>query len=441
MAIDLNTYVDVQITSSTQGVSRSGFGTPIILGEVSEFSDRTKSYSGISEIASDFSSTSEVYLKAAAIFSQTPRPKTIKVGRKLADVNAKQQVVFDATATAGTFTLTLGTETTSAIAYDADAATIKTAIEALTAVTAVTVTVLAASKSLTIEFTGADASTSFSTFTAGVGSLTSVTSATITVLQYGSSVETWTTAITNIVDFDNDWYGMCITSKVDADILLVAASIQTLNKIFIALSNDATIPTSATDDIATDLKTAGYTRTGIIYSDDTDSNLDAGILGTMLTYQAGSATWAYKAVAGESITDFTSSERSYAIAKKCNIYHLAAGKNIFDNGTMASGEFIDNIIAIDFMVARIGEDIFQAITDADKIPYTDAGIGVIKGILDARLSSSVNQGIIDTYTIEVPTVADTTTTERANRLLPDVDFNARLQGAIHFIEVTGRVTV
>ena len=220
MAIDLNTYVDVQITSSTQGVSRSGFGTPIILGEVSGFSDRTKSYSGISEIASDFSSTSEVYLKAAAIFSQTPRPKTIKVGRKLADVNAKQQVVFDATATAGTFTLTLGTETTSAIAYDADAATIKTAIEALTAVTAVTVTVLVASKSLTIEFTGADASTSFSTFTAGVGSLTSVTSATITVLQYGSSVETWTTAITNIAPimymffFDNDFSSLSGFSTV-----------------------------------------------------------------------------------------------------------------------------------------------------------------------------------------------------------------------------------
>ena len=54
----------------------------------------------------------------------------IKLGNKLENDNCEQSVVFDANATAGTFTLTLGTETTGTIAYNADVATTKSAIEA-----------------------------------------------------------------------------------------------------------------------------------------------------------------------------------------------------------------------------------------------------------------------------------------------------------------------
>lgn len=440
MAIPISTYVNVQITRATQGVSRQGFGTPLILAEVSEFLDRTKTYAGISEVAEDFGSSSEVYLKAQAICSQNPKVKNFKVGRKYAGVNSIQHITFNTAGTGGTFTIKVGAYTTATIAYNANVATIKSAIEALTNVTAVTVTEIVAATEWTVEFTGADGSKHWDAIEMATLP-TSVTSAVIGQDQYGSTAETWTAALDGVCEFDNDWYGLCITSKTEADINAVAANIQARSKIFIALSNDAAVITSSTTDVASDLNLAGYSRTALIYTAQASNNLDAGWLGKVLPSNAGEETWAYKEIEGQTVDTYTSSERTYAKNKKANIYHIVGGKRITDEGTMASGEYIDNMISIDFLIARIGEDVWQAITDAAKIPYTDAGVGIIKGILEARLSSAVKQGILDTYSVEVPKVSDISVTERANRILPDVNFNARLQGAIHQIEINGKVSV
>lgn len=440
MAIPISAYVNVQITRATQGVSRQGFGTPLILAEVSEFYERTKTYAGISEVAEDFGSTSDVYLKAQAICSQNPKVKIFKVGRKYAGVNAIQSIVFDAVGTAGTFTLTVGGVTTATIAYNANVAAIKSAIEALTSVTTVTVTEIIALKEWTVEFTGTDGSKHWADIIVATKP-TGVTTATVTTIQYGSVAETWTASLDAVCEFDNDWYGLCITSKVEADIVSVAANIQARSKIFIAQSNDVAVKTSSTTDVASDLNLAGYSRTALIYTAQTSNNLDAGWLGKVLPSNAGEETWAYKDVEGQTVDTYTSSERTYAKNKKANIFHVVGGKRITDEGTMASGEYIDNMISIDFLIARIGEDVWQAITDAAKIPYTDAGVGIIKGILEARLSAAVKQGILDTYSVEVPKVSEISITERANRILPDVNFNARLQGAIHQIEINGKVSV
>jgi hypothetical protein len=71
---------------------------------------------------------------------------------KIAGANSKTNILFNTAATAGTFTVTVGPQTTGNIAWNASAATIKTAIEALTNVTTVTVTQITASKEWDVEF-------------------------------------------------------------------------------------------------------------------------------------------------------------------------------------------------------------------------------------------------------------------------------------------------
>lgn len=71
---------------------------------------------------------------------------------KAANIFSKTHIIFDAAATAGTFTITIGDQTTGNIAYDASAATIKTAIENLSNITTVTVTQVVASKEWWIQF-------------------------------------------------------------------------------------------------------------------------------------------------------------------------------------------------------------------------------------------------------------------------------------------------
>lgn len=96
---------------------------------------------------------------------------------KVQGINSKQRIVFNNAATAGHFHITVDTQTTGEIAWDASIATIKTAVEALSNVTTVTVTQIVASKEWTILFTTADEG--FSTMTVDVSALTTTTTATV----------------------------------------------------------------------------------------------------------------------------------------------------------------------------------------------------------------------------------------------------------------------
>lgn len=71
---------------------------------------------------------------------------------KILGMNSEPYVVFNNAATAGTYTITIGSQTTASIAFNATAATIQTAINNLSNVTSVTVTQIVANKEWTIEF-------------------------------------------------------------------------------------------------------------------------------------------------------------------------------------------------------------------------------------------------------------------------------------------------
>ena len=76
--------INISITEATQGVSVTGFGTILILTGDATFGTRTKSYSSAgSALAADLTggSSSKAYEMAQAIFSQSPAPTSIKVGR------------------------------------------------------------------------------------------------------------------------------------------------------------------------------------------------------------------------------------------------------------------------------------------------------------------------------------------------------------------------
>ena len=60
----------------------------------------------------------------------------------------------------------------------------------------------------------------------------------------------------------------------------------------------------------------------------------------------------------------------------------------------------------------------------------------------AALQLGVGNAIItDDFTVTVPLAADVPAADKANRLLPDMKFNAKLAGAIHSTEIDGVVTL
>ncbi|MCK5605471.1 hypothetical protein KAR91_26500, partial [Candidatus Pacearchaeota archaeon] len=270
MGTELKDIVEVNITRESARVTQTGFGTPMIFGEHARFSDRSRSYSDPADMLDDgFLVTDLHYLAAIKLMSQELSPTLFKVGRKLGDYNSIQKVTFTGIATAGTWTLTLGAETTAGIAWDAALSAIESAIEGLTAVTSVSVSGSLAT-GITIEFLNPGLQI-VSTMTVDVTSLTGVTAGAVSVIQIGSAVETWTVGLAALTNEgaggDDDWYALGILSRIKQDILDIASAIEASStpKLFFCVSEDADIAGSGSGDLASALKALNYDKTSPFY--------------------------------------------------------------------------------------------------------------------------------------------------------------------------------
>lgn len=262
------------------------------------------------------------------------------------------------------------------------------------------------------------------------------------------SGETWTEALQACVDFDDDWYGLAIESRLKADILAVAAFIEPRLKIFIGASADAAIKSQAsTDDVMAELRNNVYARTALFFHNQAATIFpECAWLGSQLPTDPGSTTWKFKRLNAIPVDSFTFGERDVLTNKGANFYERIAGVPITREGTMAESNvtFIDIIHGIDWLQTRMAERIFARLTTAPKIPYTNAGIAVIESLIRAQLDQAIVRGVIapePEYEIFVPDVLETDELDRANRILRDVSFRARLAGAIHKIDINGTVTV
>jgi len=61
--------------------------------------------------------------------------------------------------------------------------------------------------------------------------------------------------------------------------------------------------------------------------------------------------------------------------------------------------------------------------------------------LRQRLQDAITQGVLSSFTVSVPDVANILAADKLARTLPDVTFTGVLAGAIHKVEIAGKVTV
>jgi hypothetical protein len=114
------------------------------------------------------------------------------------------------------------------------------------------------------------------------------------------------------------------------------------------------------------------------------------------------------------------------------------------NGTVTSGEYIDVIRGIDWFTARLRERLLLLLAQSPKVPYTDHGIQLVESQVRAQIQDGIDVGLIDddkaTYYVTVPKALDVPVQDRLDRVLKDVQFQWRAAGAIHTLDIKGRVT-
>lgn len=260
----------------------------------------------------------------------------------------------------------------------------------------------------------------------------------------GDGTEDWPTALTAMLAYNNLWYGIVASTRTLADQEDIADWTEANDKFYIAGSGDGNY-VNDDGDIAEYMQTNALDRSASIYHPDVGGGSEpvpeAAWMGKMFGKQPGSATWAYKTLAGISVYALTSAQATTALDKNGNIYTRVAGVNITREGKVGSGEWIDVITGIDWLTARIHTKVFTPLVAQDKVPFTDAGIQTINTQLKSALQDGVNAGLLASFETTVPKVADVSSGDKGTRTLPDVKFRAVLQGAIHKTVIEGVISL
>lgn len=171
-----------------------------------------------------------------------------------------------------------------------------------------------------------------------------------------------------------------------------------------------------------------------------------------VNYQPGSETWALKEINLCTPSLLTNAEKNDLNEKNINSFRRYAGTNVTIGGTVYAGEWIDVIRFRDWLKAEVQKNVFNVLRTNRKIPFTDAGIGLIEGAIEKALRDGQNIGGIAPasydadgnetpgYIVSLPKASELTEAERATRKLKNCRYSARLAGAIHVVEIEGYLT-
>lgn len=441
----ISDIVQVTISRETTAVSQPSFGIPGIIAEFATSKTtvafaRYRYYTTLAELTDDgWLTTDEVYLAANAIFAQNPVVDKILVGRKdSADLTWADAFTAIQNAQSEWYTFSIIPTEQSTVVLSADL------------VTSNSVAVTVNGDSVTPVVFATDHDTTMSAIITAIEA--DITGATATLTDEAGDNRTFTVdvfgenaVVTVVVALGATQATATITASPDIDIKAGMAWAETQKKIFFYSTSDVNAYDSvATSDLGYFAKNGAYDRTSsFFYLGSDDSYIEEASQGEALPFAPGSQTWAYKTLAGIQAYALTGGQRSALYTKNYNTYTTRGGVNVTEEGKVASGEYIDVMIGVDWLESRLETEVFTKLVNMRKVPYDDGGILVIKGAVESVLNEAVRAGVLIAGSVVITTeaYADISTANKLARNLPDVKFTALLQGAIQKVAINGTVSV
>lgn len=238
-------------------------------------------------------------------------------------------------------------------------------------------------------------------------------------------------------------YGLLIDGFSETEIGLAAAFALSNSMVFLGQSADQEILESGqSDDVASDLVAASNTRAAVCFTRNMSSDWAAGLMGLMLGQVAGSATWAFKTIAGATADSLSATHFSAARTKRALLYTTDRGVAHTWDGFAASGRFFDITHGVDFLKADLETRVYLQFLNQPKIPFNATGFAIIETAMRGALSASEASGLIEPgWSITFPSLTGYSSVDKAARLLRTVNFTATLTGAIHRVVIAGVLTI
>ena len=487
-SLPISRLVNVTVSLSTTAAQAQNLNSLLILGSspVIDVVERIRSYSTLAEVATDFGTTAPEYLAAVLWFEQAPQPNQLFIGRwaEAATSAVLQGSVFSAAQqaalvtslaaiAAGSFSISInGTaETVTGLVFtgvanlNAAAGIIQTA---LTAKVAGTTCVWDANNGNFVITaggeTGASRTLSFATpegTGTDVSSLLGLTAASSgAYIANGIAAETALAAVTLFdEEFGQQWYATTVLGITNNDAVNVASYIEaaTTQHYFGATSQEAgVLNPEDTTDLAYLLMQGNYTKSAVQYSSSNQYavvSLLARILTTDYTGNNTTITLMYKQEPGIVAETLNANQIAALEAKNCNVFVSYNNDTaIIEEGTSASGDFIDTVMGAAALAITIQTAVYNALyTSTTKIPQTDTGMHILATVISNVCTQFVNNGLLAPGTwnsggfgtlnqgdflsagfyVYAPPVATQTQAQRAARISVPFQVGAKLAGAVH----------
>lgn len=241
--------------------------------------------------------------------------------------------------------------------------------------------------------------------------------------------------------FYNDWYFVMLDTGVVADYKTISDVVEEKEVKMAAHMVD-----DSADYIA--LKAESYDRTIVFYHDNLAELPHAALIGSVGSKPVGSVTWKFKTLKFVTPQELSPSEANDIHANGAIAYVTKAGINQTSEGIVVSGEYIDVIHGKDWIKLNIEQQVQYLLSTSDKIPYTDAGIAQIEGVVKTVLEIAGQNGIIATddngkymYSINTLGRNEVLAADRAARKYNGLSFTFDLAGAIHEATIYGEIVI
>lgn len=469
MTLAVSNFVNVSIAIAVKAAAKKGFGTLVFTtpnATALTVVERYRIYDSMAAVEDDYSS-GEVYAAASAYYSQNPTPLSFivlgvfgtdtpasLVGGTPAALSALKAI------TAGGFSIDINGVITEISAINlsaaADYAAIATQVSTALGSTA---TCSYKDNKFVIETTTASDTATLSYAHDDVQALAFAMGLMVSnsgALIQGNTAETPVDALSTFVQMSYDGYGFSLDKvyRDTSDVEAVAVWTEANKKVFFNTTNDANTLLATGDCIASRLKAKALSRTLSVFSSSEDEYPCASVAGRAFTVNFSGTnttiTLMYKQLPTITVEDLGPSQHANMIAKNCNAFVNTADNYMFVNGAMASGTWFDTIHGVDWLTDAMQINVFNLLYQSTtKIPYTDAGVGMIVQKMEQSLRQGVRNGLLAPgsttdgtylplgYSITTVPVSEVDASDKGNRIYNGITFQCVGAGALQGVTITG----
>jgi hypothetical protein len=243
-----------------------------------------------------------------------------------------------------------------------------------------------------------------------------------------------------VVAAQNGWYYLVCDNNMPDAIAALATFAAANSKMYFTCLAKADLGTTVSPN---------NDRAVILVSDNRAEYPEAAWIGKVSTFAPGSATWKFKTLSGVTPVPFDdqATEVDTITGLNMNTYVAKYGLNQTTEGLTTSGEYIDIMLAVDWLQAEMEGRIGALFVRNAKVPYTNEGIAMIASEVDGVLRTATAMNIIrktdsgnGVYDILIPDISAVNPNDVANREFRDLTWAATLAGAIHEVVINGTVS-